>query len=220
MKKILIVEDDKDIREMMVMALKTENYICTCASDGRAAFDLIDAEKFDLLLLDIMLPEFDGYEVMSYSKPKGIPTIFITAKKEVEDRIKGLNLGADDYIIKPFDIMEMLARVKAVLRRCSKTEEILRYGDIKMDLCSRNVTKGTDEVPLTMKEFNLFEMLLRNVDIAVYREHLFEIVWEEPYDSSSRTLDLHIQKIRKKLDLHENIKTVHKIGYKLVHYES
>lgn len=218
--KILIVEDDRHIREMMRIALKSEGYICQVASDGEIAIQYIDEHNYDLILLDVMLPKFNGYEVLTYIKEKDIPAIFISAKKEISERIKGLDLGADDYITKPFDMLEMLARVKAVLRRCSSCEEVLCYGDIILNFSTRKVMKACNEVILTLKEFELLALLIRNEGIAVHREQLFHKIWNEPYDYASRTLDLHIQKIRKKLDLHNQIKTVHKIGYMLVHDEN
>lgn len=216
MKKILIVEDDQGIRELLQMAFKTSHYSYKSTGNGREALSIIDQEKFDLILLDVMLPEFDGFEIMDYIRPKKIPVIFITAKGDIADRIKGLNLGADDYIVKPFDITELLARVNAVLRRSTNNEDIICFKNIKVDTLARTVKKDEQDIFLTLKEFELLMMLVRNKNIAVYREQLFEEVWHEPYDYTSRTLDLHIQKIRKKLDLQEEIQTVYKIGYKLL----
>lgn len=215
MKKILIAEDDQGIREMLEIALKAKHYSYQSTGNGREALSMIDQEKFDLILLDIMLPEYDGFQIMEYVHPKKIPVIFMTAKGALADRIKGLNLGADDYIVKPFDISELFARVNAVLRRSQQYDNIIRFKNIKVDVLARTVEKDNQEVILTLKEFELFRMLERNKNIAVFREQLFEEVWNEPFDYTTRTLDLHIQKLRKKLDLHEEIQTIYKIGYKL-----
>lgn len=216
MKRILIVEDDQGIRELLRIAFKTSHYQYKSTGNGIEALSIIDKEKFDLILLDVMLPEFDGFQIMEYIHPKKIPVIFITAKGDIGDRIKGLNPGADDYIVKPFDITELLARVNAVLRRCMNDEEVICFKNIKVDVLARTVIKDGKNIILTLKEFELLNMLARNKNIAIYREQLFEEVWNEPYEYTSRTLDLHIQKIRKKLDLQEEIQTVYKIGYKLV----
>ena len=170
MKKILIVEDEKQIAHLVEMNLTAEGYRCTCAWDGKAAADQMEQEKFDLILLDIMLPEIDGYELLEYTKPLGVPVIFLTAKNEVADRIKGLKLGADDYISKPFQIGELLARVEAVLRRYGGAEETLSLGDVKVEIKSRLVYKAGAPVELTAKEFDLLVELMRNKNVALYRD--------------------------------------------------
>ena len=162
-----------------------------------------------------MLPEVDGYELLEYVKPMGTPVIFLTAKGGVEERIRGLKLGADDYIVKPFQIGELLARVEALLRRCYKGNEKLAFLDVELDLNSRTVTKGGQPVELTVKEFNLLAELIRNKNIALYRDRLYEKVWGEPYMGNTRTLDSHIQRLRRKLGWEDYIKTVFRIGYRL-----
>lgn len=213
--KILIVEDDASIANLIKMNLDDAGYECTCASDGAAGADYIENESFDLILLDIMLPEIDGYELLEYIRPMGTPVIFLTAKGEVNDRIKGLKLGADDYIVKPFQIGELLARVEALLRRCHKGNEKLAFLDVEIDLNSRTVTKGSKPVELTLKEFNLLVEMVRNKNIALYRDRLYEKVWGEPYMGNTRTLDSHIQRLRRKLEWEDYIKTVFRIGYRL-----
>ncbi len=213
--KVLIVEDDASIANLIKVNLAAAGYECTCASDGREGADYIEKENYDLILLDIMLPEVDGYELLEYVKPMGTPVIFLTAKGGVEERIRGLKLGADDYIVKPFQIGELLARVEALLRRCYKGNEKLAFLDVELDLNSRTVTKGGQPVELTVKEFNLLAELIRNKNIALYRDRLYEKVWGEPYMGNTRTLDSHIQRLRRKLGWEDYIKTVFRIGYRL-----
>ncbi len=215
MYRILIVEDDEAICNLIRMGLSGEGYLCACAHDGRQGADLLEETDFDLLLLDIMLPEIDGYELLEYSKPLGIPVIFLTARGAVEDRIRGLRLGADDYMVKPFQIGELLARVEAVLRRYGKGKRKLVFGDIELDLPSRTVRNKGEEVFLTVKEFDLLAELISNKNVALYRDRLYERVWGEPFMGETRTLDSHIQRLRKKLGLEERIKTVFRIGYRL-----
>lgn len=215
MKRILIVEDEELIANLVEMNLAAEGYLCVCAFDGKEAADLMEKEKFDLILLDIMLPEINGYELLEYVKPLGVPVIFLTAKNEVDDRIKGLKLGADDYISKPFQIGELLARVEAVLRRCGNGEKNLFLGDVEVDVKSRMVYKAGVPVELTVKEFDLLVELMQNKNVALYRDRLYEKVWGETYVGDTRTLDSHIQRLRKKLGWENHIKTVFRVGYRL-----
>ena len=215
MLNILIVEDDEAIANLIYVNLSDEGYRCTCAHDGKEGADLVESENFDLILLDIILPEFDGYELLEYIKPLGTPVIFITAKGSLDDRIKGLKLGADDYLVKPFQIGELLARVEAVLRRYGKSEKQLEFADVSVNLGSRQVVKQGTTVDLTVKEFDLLVELVRNKNVALYRDRLYEKVWNEEFFGETRTLDSHIQRLRKKLGWEERIKTVFRIGYRL-----
>ncbi len=215
MPEILIVEDDEAIANLIYTHLNEEGYCCKCAFDGEQGADIFEEEKFDLVILDIMLPGIDGYELMEYIRPTGTPVIFLTAKGEVKDRIKGLKMGADDYLTKPFQLGELSARVEAVLRRLGKNERRLKYRDIVIDLDSRQVMRGNENVDLTIKEFDLLVELVRNKNIALYRERLYEKVWKEMFTGETRTLDSHIQRLRRKLGLEEQIKTVFRIGYRL-----
>ena len=216
MYQILVVEDDKVSSHLLYMELQDEGYRCTCAYDGKCAADMLEEENdFDLVLLDIMLPEIDGYELLEYIKPMRKPVIFLTAKDEADDRIRGLKLGADDYITKPFQSGEVLARVEAVLRRCGKTREKINFADVMIDLESRKVMQKDREVVLTVKEFDLLVELIENKNIALYRSTLYEKVWKEPFTGDTRTLDTHIQRLRKKLGWERYIKTVFRIGYRL-----
>lgn len=213
--KILIVDDEKAICDLIDLNLSTSGYHCKAVQNGLEAIDLIEKENFDLVLLDIMLPGADGFDVMEYIRPLQVPVIFITAKHEVKDRVKGLKLGADDYLVKPFDVVELIARVEAVLRRYNKTEKLLAAGDVVVDVEARRVLKDGKPVVLTNKEFGLLVLFIRNKNVALFRETLYEKVWEDEYISDSRTLDLHVQRLRKKLGWEQNLVAVYKVGYRL-----
>lgn len=213
--RILIVDDEKPICDLIDLNLSSAGYQCVSVQDGLEAINRIEEEDFDLVLLDIMLPGADGYDIMDYIRPLKIPVIFITAKHEVKDRVKGLKLGADDYLVKPFDVVELVARVEAVLRRYHKTEQILTAGDVVVDVEARRVTKGGQPVVLTNKEFGLLLLFIKNKNVALFRERLYEKVWEGEYFADSRTLDLHVQRLRKKLGWEHNLVAVYKVGYRL-----
>ena len=213
--KILIVDDEKPICDLIEMNLSAAGYSCVAVQDGLAAIDAVEKNTFDLVLLDIMLPGADGYDVMEYIRPFKVPVIFISAKHEVKDRVKGLKLGADDYLIKPFDVAELSARVVAVLRRYNKTDKVITLGDVAIDVEARRVTKGGSPVPLTSKEFDLMLLFVENRNIALFRENLYERVWDDEYFANSRTLDLHVQRLRKKLGWEKNLVAVYKVGYRL-----
>ena len=213
--KILIVDDEKPICDLIDLNLSSAGYQCTTVQDGLQAIDLIEKEEFELVLLDIMLPGADGYDVMEYIRPLGIPVIFITAKHEVKNRVKGLKLGADDYLVKPFDVVELVARVEAVLRRYNKAEQRLIAGDVTVDVDARRVTRAGRPVELTNKEFGLLLLFMKNKNVALFRETLYEKVWEGEYLADSRTLDLHVQRLRKKLGWEHNLVAVYKVGYRL-----
>jgi len=215
MLNILIVEDEQAIANLIYVNLSDEGYRCTCAFDGKQGADLIEKESYDLILLDIMLPEIDGYELLEYIKPLGTPIIFITAKGAVNDRIKGLKLGADDYLVKPFQIGELSARVEAVLRRYGKSEKQLVFADVSINTESRQAVKDGRIVDFTVKEFDLLVELVHNKNVALYRDKLYEKVWGEPFTGETRTLDSHVQRLRKKLGWEDRIKTVFRIGYRL-----
>ena len=214
MNKILIVEDEQSIAEMVKLCRCKNGYMCEIVTDGMAATQKIEEKRYDLILLDIMLPDIDGYDLIEYIKQFDIPVIFVTAKTSVPDRVKGLKLGAEDYISKPFDLEELLARVATVLRRFHKTDNILEVGKIKIDTLERTVLLDGELVVLPAKEYDLLLYLVRNKNIALYRETIFEQVWQEPYLGNTRTIDLHIQRLKKKLDLGDAIETIYKVGYK------
>lgn len=212
---ILIVEDEPAISSLIRMGLTQAGYSCTVAGDGERAADLIEEKGFDLILLDIMLPKVNGYELMEYIAPMNIPVIFLTARDSTKDKVKGLKLGADDYIAKPFEMDELLARVEAVLRRYNKAQQEIHLLDVTIHTSSRQVTKGNENIPLTPKEYDLLLTLARNKNIVLERGTLYESVWETEFTGDTRTLDLHIQRLRKKLDWKDVIKTVFRYGYVL-----
>lgn len=214
MLQILVVEDEHSISNLIKVNLTRAGYACDCAYDGLAAVDMLDKKPYDLVLLDIMLPGANGYEIMDYIAPLEIPVIFLTAKASVADRVKGLRMGADDYLTKPFEIIELLARVESVLRRYHKTEQVLTEGDLVIDTASRTVTKKGETISLTKKEFDLLLLFVRNKNIALYRETIYERIWGGEYMGDSRTVDLHVQRMRKKAGLEEQIQTVYRVGYR------
>jgi DNA-binding response OmpR family regulator len=210
---ILIVEDEVPINELIKRNLKSVGHTCIAVFDGRAAIHELAQQEVDLVLLDIMLPEIDGYEV--FQQIQGIPTIFLTARSNLSDKVKGLTLGADDYLVKPFEMLELLARVDAVLRRTKKESKNFKLDGIKIDFESRQVFLNEHPVECTPKEFDLLEVLVNNRNIALSRDRLLELAWGYDYVGDTRTVDVHIQKLRKKLDMESRIKTVYKMGYRL-----
>ena len=216
MNKILIAEDEPAIANLIKTALDGPDYRCTWAADGISASDLLEREPFDLVLLDIMLPGADGYEVLDYCRSLEAPVIFLTAKGTVEDRVKGLRLGAEDYITKPFELMELMARVETVLRRCGKTGRVLSLPpDIEIDTAAHTVRRCGVPVALTAKEYELLLLFVQNKNVALYRDRIYEKVWGDEYLGDSRTVDLHIQRMRKKLGLENRLVAVYKVGYRL-----
>ncbi len=215
MVKILIAEDEEPIANLIRMNLKKAGYACECAYDGQEAADRMEEGHYDLLLLDIMLPKINGYELMEYAKSIQLPVIFITAMDSTENKVKGLKMGAEDYLAKPFEIVELLARVEAVLRRCNKIGRMLHVLDVDIDLSSRTVMQNGQQILLTLKEYELLLFFARNPNIALYREVIYEQVWEKEYTGDSRTVDLHVQRLKKKLGWDKHICAVYKIGYRL-----
>jgi two-component system alkaline phosphatase synthesis response regulator PhoP len=214
MRKILIIEDEKPIADLIRLNLTMAGFATEQASDGRAALKLVQSAGFDLALLDVMLPGQDGFDLLPRITARGIPVIFVTAKDSLKDRVGGLEGGADDYIVKPFEGTELVARVKAVLRRRGKSDQRCLFEDIEVDFASRRVLKDGREVELTLKEFELLKCLIDNKNIAVSREDLLKNVWEYQSPGNTRTVDIHVQKLRSKLRT-DAIKTVFKLGYRL-----
>lgn len=213
--RILIVEDEKPIANLIDWNLTSCGYACQKAYDGLTAADLILENTYDLVLLDIMLPGIDGYSLLEQLKPTGTPVIFLTAKGSVADRVQGLRAWADDYLTKPFEVVELLARVESVLRRVGKSNNRIQIGDVVIDQTSMQVTKGGVPVPLTKKEFELLLLFARNQNIALFRQTIYERVWESDYLGDSRTVDLHVQRLRKKLGWQDKLVAVYKVGYRL-----
>lgn len=217
MARILIVEDDENIAKTISATLSAVGYESQIVTDGNTAVDVIteSAADWDVVLLDVMLPGADGFEVMRRISPTGVSVIFLTAMQNVLDKVNGLKLGAEDYIVKPFEALELLARIEVVLRRTGKLNTSLTYGDIQVDTQAHTVTKGSRAVALTPKEFDVLVFFIRNIDIAVTRERLLGAVWGYEYEGESRTVDIHIQQLRKKLGLHDRLTTIPKLGYRL-----
>jgi len=213
MAKILIVEDDHSINALIAMNLKLVGHTYTQVYNGTDAVRIAEEQSFDLILLDIMLPGMDGFEVIK--RIPFAPVIFITAKDGLTHRLNGLQLGADDYIVKPFEMMELLARIEAVLRRTQKHSTTFSLGDTEVDFTSRTVMVGGQRVDLSPQEFELLEVLVRNQNIALSREKLLELAWGFDYFGETRTVDTHIQKLRSKLGWENHIKTLYKLGYRL-----
>ena len=216
MNRILVVDDESSITDMVRMFLSKNGYSCDTASDGGEAAELIEQKRYDLVLLDIMLPVIDGYDLIEYIKQYNTPVIFITAKASVENRVRGLRLGAEDYIVKPFDLEELLARIETVLRRYNKVSSVLTAVKISVDINTRIVTLRGEEVFLSAKEFDLLLYLIRNKNIALWRERIYEEVWKEPYYGGTRTVDIHIGRLRQKLDMGDAIENIYKVGYKFL----
>ena len=175
--RILAVDDERPITELLRLSLGRAGYSCVCAYDGIEAANLIEKEPFDLILLDIMLPGIDGFELMDYIRTTGIPVIFLTAKNAVSDRVKGLRMGAEDYIVKPFDVLELLARVDGVLRRHGKLQTVLQVGGLEINTLSMQVTRGGAEIALTRKEYELLLLFARNVGVVLSKNTIYEQVW-------------------------------------------
>ena len=214
--KILIVEDEPPISNLIKLSLTKEGYSCDCAFDGASAADMITETPYDLILLDIMLPEVNGFELMEYIQPLNIPVIFLTAVNSVDNRVKGLRMGAEDYIVKPFEVVELVARVDVVLRRYNKSADVLEVGGLVIDTKAMRVKRDGEEIVLTRKEYDLLLLFARNLDVALYRETLYERVWGGDLGVGSKTVDLHVQRLRKKAGLENHLQAVSKVGYRLV----
>ncbi len=213
--RILIVEDERAIANLIRLSLSKAGYACTCAFDGAQAADLLEHGRYDLVLLDVMLPEVDGFTLMEYIRPMEIPVIFLTAKNAVADRVRGLRAGAEDYIVKPFEVLELLARVDVVLRRYQKNEAVLHVGGLDIDTYAMQVRRGKEVIGLTKKEYDLLLLFAQNPRRALYRETIYERVWGEEYQYGSKTVDLHVQRLRKKVGWEDRLQAVNKVGYRL-----
>lgn len=214
MASILIVEDEKSINELLYRNLSLVGHDCACAFDGEEAACMLRQNTYDLLLLDIMLPGISGLELMR-ERQEETPVILITARASLSDRVLGLDAGADDYILKPFETLEVIARVHAVLRRAKRLETMFALQHTAVDLSARKVCVRGEPVELTPQEYTLLETLIQNRNLALSREKLLELAWGYDYMGDTRTVDVHIQKLRKKLDLTDQIVTVYKMGYRL-----
>lgn len=213
---ILIVDDSARINQLVKMSLMN-TYDIVQAFTGEDAVVTLQSTKIDLVLLDITLPKMSGYDVLPYITDKEIPVIFLTAKTEVADVVQGLQLGADDYITKPFHLEVLKSRVEAVMRRVyGHADEIIKYGDLVIDVTQQTVRRNGELVDLTNKEFELLVYFVRNQGVTLARETLYENIWDFADDMvDTRTVDLHVQRLRKKLDLANRITTVFRVGYRM-----
>ena len=215
MAHILIVEDEENIARMIAATLEMAGYTCQSCMDGSKAVELVQPGVFDLVLLDVMLPGMDGFAVMEHLRGVGVPVIFLTAVQQVGDKVRGLRLGAEDYITKPFETLELLARVEVVLRRRGGGVRVLTYGPIVQNLDSHTVTVHGELVSLAPKEFELLRVFLQHQDLALSRERLLSMVWGYEFQGESRTVDIHVQRLRQKLGLSQSLVTLPRIGYRL-----
>ena len=213
MAKILIVEDEFPINNLISKNLTLTGHECLSAYDGLSAIELIQGSSPDLVILDVMLPGLSGFDLIKLIGD--IPVIFVTARSGLDDRLKGLSLGADDYIVKPFAIQELLARVSIVLRRTKRGDNSISFDGLTVDMGSRKVYRGAEKINLTPKEYALLEVLINHRNLALSREKLISLVWTYDYEGDTRTVDVHIQQLRQKLGLKDHIKTIYKVGYRL-----
>lgn len=214
--RILVVENDTAISELICMNLEVTGYEVVPVLDGNEVEGTLEKEEdFDLALLDIMLPGKDGFELLGVMKKYGIPVIYITAKADVNSKIKGLRSGAEDYIVKPFEVLELLVRVEKVLERTGKQKEIIQVKDLEIHLSEHKVTRNGQTVSLKPMEYDLLVLLAKNKNVAFTREQMLNEVWGSNYLGETRTIDVHIGQLRRKLDLSDVIKTIPKIGYRL-----
>lgn len=213
MARILIVEDEVLINKHITDELTYIGHKCSSAFDGEEALDLINSNTFDLIILDVMLPKISGFELMKYIKK--IPVIFVTAKSDLNDRLNGLDLGADDYIVKPFEMPELLARVRVVLRRTNRSEQFFPIDDLMIDFESQKVFKGDEEIKLTAKEFAVLDMFITNKNCVLTREQILDNVWSYNYEGeTAQVIDVYVQHLRKKLGLKNRIKAIYGVGYR------
>lgn len=215
MAKIMVVEDESAIADLILVNLKLVGHTGIGVSNGNDVMDSIELHKPDLIILDIMLPGKDGFSLMKEIEPLEIPVIFLTAKEELNDKITGLKLGADDYMVKPFATIELLTRIETILKRYKINGNTFILDNLEINLDAHTILMNNEPIDLTTKEFMLLEILIRNKNIALSREKLLELVWGYDYMGETRTVDVHIQRLRKKLGLDDKIKTVFKIGYRL-----
>ncbi|EOS25564.1 hypothetical protein C806_01691 [Lachnospiraceae bacterium 3-1] len=213
--KILIVEDDANIAKLMEATVAIGGYEGIVCNNGAEAFEKIEHGNYDLILLDVMLPDMSGFEIMQKRTNTETPVIFITAKQELTDKVRGLRLGAEDYIVKPFEAMELLARIEVILRRVKRTENTYSYGTISVNVEEHTCKCDGEEVYLTPKEFEVLVFFIQHKDVAISRDRLLAAVWGFEYEGETRTIDIHIQQLRKKLNLKDKLVTIPKLGYRL-----
>lgn len=213
--RILIVEDDEAIARMVAMNLKVAGYDTRIFLDGLEAYEALPEDNnYDLALLDVMVPGMDGFELMSEMRKYDIPVIYVSARDDLNSKLTGLTGGAEDYITKPFEILELLVRIEKVLVRNHKIDSTIEVAGLVINADEHTVKKNGREVSLKPMEFELLLVLVKNKNIAISREKLLSMVWGIDFAGETRTVDVHIGQLRKKLDLYDNIKTVSKLGYR------
>lgn len=214
--RILIVEDDADISDVVAMNLQYSGYDFVAIDDGEKASALLEQDDaFDLAILDIMLPGLDGFALQELMQKRRIPVLFLTAKTDVLSKIKGLRDGAEDYLVKPFEVLELLVRIEKILARTGKLNQTLRYRTITIDQTTRTITLGGETVDLQPIEYDLIVVLIRHKNCTLSRERLLSEIWGFDYPGATRTVDTHISSLRRKLNLSDAIVSVPKIGYRL-----
>jgi len=214
--RILIVEDDHGISDTVALNLRYVGYECTVFDDGaEAATALENDHAYDLALLDIMLPGIDGFTLFAYMEKYNIPVIYMTAKTDSESEVKGLRDGAEDYIVKPFEVVTLLVRIEKVLKRTGRLNQVYHFGNITVDVENRSVTKDGEAIELPPLEFDVLTVLIKNKNRTVTREHILNEIWGEDYFGDVRTVDVRIANLRKKLGLGDAIRTISKAGYRL-----
>lgn len=214
MARILVAEDERPINDLICRHLRLVGHEAEAVFDGVGALGSARDGGFDIVLLDVMMPELDGFEVKK-QLGSDVPVIFVTAKSDLASRLDGLGMGADDYIVKPFETLELLARVEAVLRRTGRQDFVFEHAGVRVELDTRRAFRDGTELTLAPKEFDLLEALVINRNIALSREKLLGLVWGYDFAGESRTVDMHVLRLRKKLGWEDAIQTVYKIGYRL-----
>ena len=212
MARILVLEDERAINDLIALNLGMVGHTAVQAFTGKEALAIAERTPLDLLIIDVMLPDTNGFKV--YEKLKGTPAIFVTALGETADKVKGFECGADDYLVKPFEMAELLLRVEAILRRTHKSENHYRIDDLDVDFEAKTVTKAGRPIELTMQEYALLEALIRNRNIALSRQKLMREALDVSFLGETRTVDVHVQRLRKKLGLGDRIKTIYRFGYR------
>ena len=213
MANILIVEDERSLNQLICRNLELVGHKCGQVFDGNSALEEIEQKTWDIIILDVLLPEMTGFELIK--EIPDVPVIFVTALDSIKDKMKGLTSGAEDYLVKPFEMRELIARVEIILRRFHKNEMIFELNGVKVAFDRRTVEKDGVELEITPKEFDLLEVFIKNRNFALSRDKLLDLAWGYDFDGDSRTVDVHVQKLRKKLNWEEHIKTVYKMGYRL-----
>lgn len=214
--RILVVEDEEAINELICMNLQAAGYVTTAYFDGAVLEkELVEKNNYDLAVVDVMLPGKDGFELMSEFKSYNIPVIYLTARSDIGSKIQGLRGGAEDYMVKPFEMLELLARIEKIIGRTKSDKDEVIVGSIRILPEARRVYKGEAEVVLTPMEYDCLMMLIKHKNRAITREQLLSVLWGSEFEGETRTIDVHIARIRKKLDMQKTIRTIPRIGYRL-----